>query len=153
MKDSLQVTGGQRHGERFARYARRMRDEIKAIDRSQKQIAADLQMDQGHLSRILNAQESLGVHHLEVWDREIGPGLLDYVLAQREEVHVSEDPESIAAMLSLLARQQGASFSEILSALDDKVLEPNEARAILGGWIKVQHVVNAIVSHIERVAR
>lgn len=153
MNNSLNPTPGQFHGERFGRYARRMRDEIRSLDRSQKQIAMDLQMDQGQLSKILSGEKQLGVHHLEVWDREIGHGLLDYILAQREEGHGHGEPLTISAMLALRSRQHGACMGEILAALDDNTLSAQEARDLLPGLLKEQHLLAEMVRLIEQVSR
>ena len=153
MNSNIHLTDGQYHGERFARYVRRMRDEIRSMDRSQKQIAMDLQMDQGQLSRILGGEKSLGIHHLEVWDREIGHGLLDYILAQREDNPARPtEARSLSTMLALRSRQHGASMAEILAALDDHHLSRQEARDALPGLLREQHLLNETVRILEQVA-
>lgn len=142
---------GQRHKERLERYARRMSDEIRALDRSHKSIAIDLELDEGQLSRILSAREALGVHHLETWDREIGHRLLDYILAQREET-TSASMSHVSALLSQTARQHGVAIGDLLAALEDGVLTQSEARDLVPSMLRYELTVRSLVERVQEVA-
>lgn len=151
MNHSLQPTGSQYHRQALERYARRMRDEVQSLGRSQKHIAIDLKMDEGQLSRVLNAKADLGIQWLEQWDREIGHGLLDYILAQREDGG-SAPAGALATMLSILVKQHGASVSGLLSALEDGVLTQQEAAASMPDLLRLEHTVHELVRRVEQVA-
>lgn len=151
MNLNVDPTAGQYHRQALERYARRMRDEVQSLGRSQKHIAIDLKMDEGQLSRVLNAKEDLGIHWLERWDREIGHGLLDYILAQREDGG-SAPASALATMLSLLVKQHGSSVSGLLASLEDGVLTQQEAAAAMPDLLRLEHTVHDLVRRVEQVA-
>lgn len=151
MNHNLQPTGSQYHRQSLERYARRMRDEVQSLGRSQKSVAIDLSMDPGQLSETLAGHRSLGVHWLERWDREIGHGLLDYVLAQRED-GPSIPGSALGTMLALLVKQHGASVAGLLVALEDGVLTQAEAAAAMPDLLRLEHTIHELVRRIEQVA-
>ena len=151
MNHSLQPTGSQYHRASLERYARRMRDEVQALGRSQKSVSIDLDMDPGQLSETLAGHRSLGVHWLERWDREIGHGLLDYILAQRED-GAAIPAGALGSMLALLVKQHGASVSSLLTALDDGILTQQEAAAAMPDLLRLEHTLHDLVRRVEQVA-
>lgn len=151
MHTTVQPTASQYHRQSLERYARRMRDEVQSLGRSQKSVAIDLDMDPGQLSETLAGHRSLGVHWLERWDREIGHGLLDYILAQRED-GASIPGGALSTMLALLVKQHGASVSSLLAALEDGILTQQEAAAAMPDLLRLEHTLHELVRRVEQVA-
>lgn len=152
MNHSLDPTRSQYRRESLERYARRMAEQVHATGRSQKSIAIDLRMDEGQLCDTLAGRRALGVHDLTAWDREVGPGLLDYILAQRD---TSAEPVQAAGMNGLFAsleRQHGVAASDLIQALEDGRLTSDEARLVLPDVLRFQSTLAELVRGLQEVA-
>lgn len=152
MEDNFLSPSTQRNNQRIARYKRILRMELEASGRSQKSIAAGMDLDQGHLSRVLSPthQDCLSVQHLEGWDREVGHGLIDYILEQRETLSTGHGA-SAAVLTQLMARQHGKAISDLIPTLMDGVITAEEAKFLQPTLHRYLHTVTELVRQVDGV--
>lgn len=132
------------------RIKRRMRLELELSGRQHKAISIGMGVDQAILSRWLNDQypDVMPSHRLPDWEREVGPGLWEWLEQERPAAPSQQHPD-IAGLTILLAKVGGQCVSELIQALADHEWSEDERRANLPALRKLQSVVNALVHEAE----
>lgn len=111
---------------------RHMRITLDALGISQKAIAIDLGVDQGHMSRMLSheSRESLPAHLIPAWVDVTGDASILDMLRER----CADTPARMAmetpSLIALLSKQAGGAVSQLIQANEDGILTEEERRQL-----------------------